>query len=198
MICRDRYFRQHLPPARHAERPRAGLFISGDDDASGASGSQGDRLLRRAEPLPCQPGGLRIAYPNYDPKSLAEAICKAKGWELGRVNFYTGVPEATDNAHWHDFWQKKLAAMGRQGIQLFTRSLRYRNKVITLPGGGQHTCLSGGTLFVWQRLPTAWRPVHWKRRGCAVSRCSGDPRIGSASTPAEPAPRIAVSNASSA
>ena len=78
-------------------------------------------------------------YPNYDPKALAVAICKAKGWALGQVIFYTGVPESTDNAHWHDFWQKKLATMGRQGIQLFTRSLRYRNKVLSLPGGGQYT-----------------------------------------------------------
>jgi hypothetical protein len=59
------------------------------------------------------------------------------------VIFYTGVPESGDNAHWHDFWQKKLATMGRQGIQLFTRSLRYRNKVISLPGGGQYTFLCG-------------------------------------------------------
>ena len=82
-------------------------------------------------------------YPNYDPKALAVAICKARGWALGKVIFYTGVPESGDNAHWHDFWQKKLATMGRQGIHLFTRSLRYRNKVINLPGGGQYTFLSG-------------------------------------------------------
>lgn len=33
--------------------------------------------------------------------------------------------------------------MGRQGVWLFSRSLRYRNRIIDLPGGGQHSFLSG-------------------------------------------------------
>lgn len=33
--------------------------------------------------------------------------------------------------------------MGRQGVQVFSRSLRYRNKTITLPGGTTHTFLAG-------------------------------------------------------
>src|SRR5580658_3606963 len=43
-------------------------------------------------------------YPNYDVQKLAQAVCAAKGWSPERVQFYTGVPSPTDNAHWHGFW----------------------------------------------------------------------------------------------
>jgi hypothetical protein len=33
--------------------------------------------------------------------------------------------------------------MGRQGISVFTRSLRYRNKTVTLPNGTTHSFLHG-------------------------------------------------------
>lgn len=33
--------------------------------------------------------------------------------------------------------------MGRQGVWLFSRPLRYRNRIVNLPGGGQHSFLSG-------------------------------------------------------
>ena len=36
-----------------------------------------------------------------------------------------------------------MAVMGRQGIHVFSRTLRYRNKIVRLPGGATHTFLSG-------------------------------------------------------
>jgi hypothetical protein len=36
-----------------------------------------------------------------------------------------------------------MAVMGRQGIYVFSRTLRYRNRSITLPDGTQYTFLSG-------------------------------------------------------
>ena len=33
--------------------------------------------------------------------------------------------------------------MGRQGVHVFSRSLRYRNKTVQLPGGAAHTFLAG-------------------------------------------------------
>ena len=36
----------------------------------------------------------------------------------------------------------KLLHMSRQGIYTFTRSLRYRNQVVNLPDGSQHTFLA--------------------------------------------------------
>ncbi len=82
-------------------------------------------------------------YPNYDVLALANELCAAKGWTVAGVRFYTGIPDATDNAFWNHFWTHKLAVMGRQGVVVFSRSLRYRNRTVTLPDGTQHTFLTG-------------------------------------------------------
>ncbi len=82
-------------------------------------------------------------YPNYDIQKLVECIVKAKAWNLTGVHFYTGVPDAADNPGWNRFWTNKLAAMGRQGISVFSRPLRYRNKSVKLPDGTTHTFLQG-------------------------------------------------------
>lgn len=82
-------------------------------------------------------------YPNYDVHTLSNAICRAAGWHLVQARFYTGVPDSTDDAKWNQFWIHKLAAMGRKGVHVFSRSLRYRNRVVSLPGGDVHTFLVG-------------------------------------------------------
>lgn len=82
-------------------------------------------------------------YPNYDVLSLSQAICQTASWTLTQVRFYTGMPDPADNPFWHHFWAAKLAVMGRQGVQVFSRSLRYRNKTIALPDGTTHTFLAG-------------------------------------------------------
>lgn len=64
------------------------------------------------------------SYPNYDVKQLAEAVCKQKGWELVQVRFYTGVPDVDERDSRTQFWNSKLARMGRQGIYTFTRPRR--------------------------------------------------------------------------
>ncbi len=78
-------------------------------------------------------------YPNYDVLALADAVCKAQGWTLAQARFYTGIPDPTDNPFWHHFWSAKLAVMGRQGVVVFSRSLRYRNKTVTLPDATELT-----------------------------------------------------------
>lgn len=83
------------------------------------------------------------SYPNYDIKALATKICDAKGWLLKDIHFYTGIPDETDNAFWSHFWTVKLAVMGKQGIKVFSRPLRYRNQTVTLPDGTAHTFLVG-------------------------------------------------------
>lgn len=82
-------------------------------------------------------------YPNYDVKALAETICGRQVWKLVQTRFYTGIPAPEDNAAWNHFWIAKMAAMGRQGITVFSRPLRYRNKRIRLADGSEHTFLSG-------------------------------------------------------
>src|SRR4029077_4698986 len=67
-------------------------------------------------------------HPNYDVLALAKAITKAQGWFLKQVRFYTGTPELHDDPRWHNFWAKKLLAIKRQGVHVFSRRLRYREK----------------------------------------------------------------------
>ncbi len=82
-------------------------------------------------------------YPNYDVMALALSICRMQGWNLIQTRFYTGVPDLSADAAWHGFWVAKLAVMGRQGIQVFSRALRYNNEKVRLPDGTRHTFLAG-------------------------------------------------------
>ena len=83
------------------------------------------------------------SYPNYDVRALAEVICGSAGFTLRQVRFYTGIPDPQDDGFWHSFWSAKLAVMGRQGIEIFSRSLRYRNKTVKLPDGSEYSFLAG-------------------------------------------------------
>jgi uncharacterized LabA/DUF88 family protein len=100
--------------------------------------------------------GAKIAFgypfPNYDILSLATTLCQQHGWQLGEVRFYTGIPDATDNAFWNHFWTAKLAQMGRDKINVFSRPLRYRNQTARLPDGKTHTFLVGAEKGVDVRL----------------------------------------------
>jgi uncharacterized LabA/DUF88 family protein len=73
-------------------------------------------------------------YPNFDVMKLAQEVASIGGWNLVQTRFYTGIPEPADPRH--VFWSNKLAALGRQGVVLFSRPLRYHPEEVTLPGGG--------------------------------------------------------------
>ena len=70
-------------------------------------------------------------------------MCRPKSWALAQVRLYTGVPDATDNPNWHHFWIHKLAMLGRQGVVTYSRSLRYRTRVVRLPDGSEASFLAG-------------------------------------------------------
>jgi uncharacterized LabA/DUF88 family protein len=91
----------------------------------------------------CAKEAFGYKYPNYDVHALATAVCAAKGWECSGVRFYTGVPDAADNPLWSHFWNAKGAQLGRQGVHVYTRPLRYRNKQFKLPDGSTYTFLDG-------------------------------------------------------
>jgi len=82
-------------------------------------------------------------FPNYDPPTLAAAVCTGKGWTVSQVRFYTGVPRREDKPFWSHFWRAKLAVMGNQRVHVFSRPLRYRNQTIVLPDGQPRTVLVG-------------------------------------------------------
>ncbi|PSJ65175.1 NYN domain-containing protein [Kumtagia ephedrae] len=91
----------------------------------------------------CAKKAFGYKFPSYDPKLLAETVCAAKGWVCSGVRFYTGVPDAGDNAFWNHFWVAKGAQMGRDGVHVYTRPLRYRNKTVKLPDGSDFSFLDG-------------------------------------------------------
>lgn len=82
-------------------------------------------------------------YPNYDVQALARKLCEGHGWQYAHTRFYTGVPDASDDLSWNRFWVAKLRAMSWQGVIVYQRPLRYRNKRIKLPDGTQHTFMTG-------------------------------------------------------
>jgi uncharacterized LabA/DUF88 family protein len=83
------------------------------------------------------------SFPNYDVLRLAQHVCTARGWMLSEVRFYTGFPDAQDDAMWNGFWSRKLLAIKRQGVYVYSRPLRYRNRVIKLSGGATLTTRVG-------------------------------------------------------
>ena len=109
------------PPAS----PRAIAFVDGQNLFHGARHAFGYR------------------WPNYDVRKLVDRICSDRGWTVTQIRFCTGVPDAADNAFWNHFWTHKLAQMGRTGVHVYSRSLRYRNESIRLPDGTEHTALVG-------------------------------------------------------
>ncbi len=91
-------------------------------------------------------------YPNYNIRRLVSKTASSYNWKIQSIRFYTGIPDEKDDPTWHRFWIKKLSAMGRQGIKVFSRPLRYRNQTIQLPGGEAHTFLVGEEKGVDVRL----------------------------------------------
>lgn len=135
-------YNQKLLSARHAARPgRSYLFRGTMLKEPSAKRTiaffDGQNLFHAAREA------FGYTYPNYDPVCLANAICSSKGWQLKQVHFYTGIPESSDDPFWNQFWAAKLLAMSRQGVYVFSRTLRYRNRRVKLPDGTVHTLLAG-------------------------------------------------------
>jgi uncharacterized LabA/DUF88 family protein len=82
-------------------------------------------------------------YPNYDVLALAREVCQQQSWQLSAVRFYTGVHTPEGDEFWHRFWAAKLAQMGRRGVTIFSRELRYQNTLIRLPDGQQVSAAVG-------------------------------------------------------
>lgn len=75
------------------------------------------------------------SWPKYDPTKLSHAVCVANGWSLKAVQFYTGMPSATEEPFWNGWWQKKLLAISRGGARVTKRDLKYRDRQIDVGDG---------------------------------------------------------------
>jgi uncharacterized LabA/DUF88 family protein len=82
-------------------------------------------------------------YPNYDVLALSPSICASKNWEFTQARFYTGVPDESDDPFWNHFWISKLRVLSWQKIHIYSRPLRYRNRVVGLPDGTEYSFLAG-------------------------------------------------------
>jgi uncharacterized LabA/DUF88 family protein len=101
-------------------------------------------------------------YPNYDPLTLAAAVADAHRWTLSETRFYTGVPSIEDDRFWNQFWTNKLAWLGRRGATVYSRSLVYRNRVIRLPDGSEHSYLSGEEKGIDVRIAIDVSSLAWQ------------------------------------
>ncbi len=80
-------------------------------------------------------------HPNYDPGKLTAAVCKANGWQVEQIRFYTGIPAAERSEIWHGYWTRRLNVMQRAGIVVTKRQLHYRREQIQLQDGLKHDVL---------------------------------------------------------
>ena len=65
-------------------------------------------------------------WPSYDVVKLAQALTvRSPGRTLVETRFYTGVPNAGQDAFWNGFWNNKLRHLGRQGVQVYRGRLYY-------------------------------------------------------------------------
>lgn len=76
-----------------------------------------------------------IKNPDYDIAKLSRELCRAGGWHLVSASFYTGIPDKSRDPNLYDFWNAKLLFMGRRGIRVFSRPLRYSKKTVVLRDG---------------------------------------------------------------
>lgn len=77
------------------------------------------------------------SFPNYDPLGLSKEICRIKGWKFEKAFFYTGIPDIKEDFDRNRFWTAKLASMKNSGIEVFSRTLRYRNRTFKCPKCGE-------------------------------------------------------------
>lgn len=81
--------------------------------------------------------------PNYDIYALATAMVAGQpDWDLSEIRFYTGIHTPAGDAALNAYWSAKLSVMGRQGIKVYSRPLRYRNRQVTLTDGTTHAYLT--------------------------------------------------------
>ena len=92
-------------------------------------------------------------FPNYDPKLLAKAVCKQKGWILEETRIYTGVPKKKDKPFWHHFWTAKLTKINMQKRTfVFSRTVHYNKKIIKCTNGRECEALVGNEKGVDARI----------------------------------------------
>lgn len=76
-----------------------------------------------------------VRAPSFDVVALSRAVVTPRGWEVGAVRFYSGVPSVGDNAPLHRAWASQLRRMRAQGVHVTVRPLRRHRKRARLDDG---------------------------------------------------------------
>ena len=114
---RSCYHTKQLLPVRWTRRkpiPRAGVFLPMRTLVL-IDGQNLYRLAKRA-----YGPGPPYHWPSYDVVKLAHALAStSSGRTVSEIRFYTGVPDHSQDAFWHRFWNNKLRALQRQGVYAY-------------------------------------------------------------------------------
>jgi len=78
---------------------------------------------------------FRYMHPNYEISKLVQAVLNSEpDRELVSSGFYVGIPSSLDDSKRNAWWTKKLASIGRSGVQVESRYLKRRELKIRLEG----------------------------------------------------------------
>jgi uncharacterized LabA/DUF88 family protein len=83
----------------------------------------------------------RFAYqqPNADIAKLAKAVVHLKAnRKIERIYYYIGVPAIEHDRKKHEWWNRKITGMGRQGVTTIRRALKPRELNIDITGVVHH------------------------------------------------------------
>ncbi|MDR2209592.1 MAG: hypothetical protein LBE22_11690 [Azoarcus sp.] len=80
----------------------------------------------------------RYTHPSFDPKKLHTAVAESHGYTPTLTRFYSGIPHISDNEMWGGYWNNRVLALKRSGVNVTTRKLRYHKEdvgtgIITIP-----------------------------------------------------------------
>ena len=74
-------------------------------------------------------------FPNYDIAKLVAAVVAMEGQRVLVGTFFcVGIPKKLDDEKRHNWWTKKLMALGRSGVRVSSRVLKRRELKIHLEG----------------------------------------------------------------
>lgn len=121
-----------MTPNKNSRKPVAAIFIDGSN------------LYHAAKEA--------FGFVKHDVAALAREICQKKGWDCGAINFYSGVPTKEHDPVGFDRWDKRIAVMKQQNINVVTRPLTYRTKKVFGPNGEENVSLHTGEKGIDVRL----------------------------------------------
>ena len=81
--------------------------------------------------------GSPYHWPSYDDVKLTHALASTTpGRAVSEIRFYTGVPNQSQNAFWHKFWNNEVRALQRQGVYVYRGQLNSNGQSIQEKGVG--------------------------------------------------------------